>query len=185
MKRSPLALLLVLLLHASPAGWGVRRVWATNDGEKIERTRAAVPGRPATRPGTAGRLLAFGARNEIVAFQVIVEADGAGVRALSARLPDLRAGSRSDRSTSRRQWIRPDYVGRPIQIFAVHYMLVTTPSHASWVFERGGPPAAPADPTGWKARPARARRTRGPVVAPFADCGNKAEREPVDSDRRV
>ena len=35
------------------------------------------------------RIRAFGARNEIIAFQVIVEADGAGIDKLSARLPAL------------------------------------------------------------------------------------------------
>lgn len=162
MKRSPLALLLVLLLHASPAGAGVRRVWATNDGEKIERDARGGPGLTRNSTWDGRSIWIFGASNEIVAFQVIVEADGAGVRALSARLPELRAGS--DRIVYQPPSMDPtDYVGRPIQIFAVHYMHVATPSHASWVFERGSP-AAPADPTGWKPVqlvPENARADRG------------------------
>jgi hypothetical protein len=162
MKRSPLALLLVLLLHASPAAAGVRRVWATNDGEKIERGARGGPGLTRNSTWDGRSIFIFGARNEIVAFQVIVEADGAGVRALSIRLPELRAGS--DRIVYQPPSMDPtDYVGRPIQIFAVHYMHVATPSHASWVFERGSP-AAPADPTGWKPVqlvPENARAGRG------------------------
>ena len=82
--------------------------------------------------------------------------------------------------TSRRRADPTDYVGRPIQIFAANYMLVTTSSHASWVFRRGSP-AAPADPTGWKPVqlvPENARAGRGglPVVDP-------AEREPGHLDR--
>ena len=55
------------------------------------------------------------------------------------------------------------YVDRPIQIFSVNYMHVTTSSHASWVYTRGSP-AAPADPTGWKPVqlvPENARAGRG------------------------
>jgi hypothetical protein len=56
-----------------------------------------------------------------------------------------------------------DFVGRPIQIFAVNYMLVSSPSHASWVYRRGTP-AEPPDPTGWKPVqlvPENARAGRG------------------------
>jgi hypothetical protein len=56
-----------------------------------------------------------------------------------------------------------DYVDRPIEIFTEHYMDVTTPSHASWVYDRDSP-AAPSDPTGWKPVqlvPENARAGRG------------------------
>ena len=156
------ALLVALLLLASDANAGVRRVWAVNDGEKVERDAQNHPaaGRNSVWDGRLVRV--FGARNEVVAFQVIVEADARGVGALSVRLPGL--VSARDRITSRAPSADPtDYLGRPIQIFTEHYMLVTTPSHASWVYERGSP-AAPKDPTGWKPVqlvPENARRGRG------------------------
>ena len=89
------------------------------------------------------------ARNEIVAFQVIVEADGKGVARLGAALPRLTGPSGNEI-----EYRAPDAdptvsVGRPIQLFAVHYMHVAMPSYASWVYRRGSP-AAPPDPTGWK-----------------------------------
>jgi hypothetical protein len=135
-------------IGAGHAGAGVRRVWAVNDGEKVERDARNHPAgaRNATWDGRTVRV--FGARNEIIAFQVIVDADERGVRELSLRLPSLT--SNRDRITYRPPAADPsDSVGRPIQIFAAAYMLVTTPSHASWVFRRGSP-AAPPDPTGWK-----------------------------------
>ena len=72
---------------------GVRRVWAIGDGDKVDRDDTIHPGRAgnAVWDGTSIRL--FGARNEIVAFQLIVEADGSGIRALSATLPELRSDS--------------------------------------------------------------------------------------------
>ena len=62
-------------------------MWAVSDGEKVERDDRAHPlkARNAVWDGRTVRLAA--ARNEIVAFQVIVEADAAGIRALSASLP--------------------------------------------------------------------------------------------------
>ena len=140
----------------------VRRVWAVTDGEKIERDQTNHPAaaRNAVWDGRAVRV--FGARNEIIAFQVIVEADAGGVRELTVRLPEL--ASATDRITYRPPAADPSHaVSRPIQIFTANYMHVTTSSHASWVYDRASP-AAPADPTGWKPVqlvPENARRGRG------------------------
>jgi hypothetical protein len=137
-----------VLIGAGQVEAGIRRVWAVNDGEKVERDGRDHPAsaRNTTWDGRAVRI--FGARNEVIAFQVIVEADERGVRELSLRLPSLI--SDRDRITYQPPSADPtDSVGRPIQVFAANYMLVTTPSHASWVFRRGTP-AAPPDPTGWK-----------------------------------
>jgi hypothetical protein len=104
----------------------------------------------------------FGARNEIVAFQVIVEAGEGGIQKLSAKFPGLSSGQ--ERIGYRPPGSDPSaFVDRPIQIFAVNYMLVTSPSHASWVYRRGTP-ADPPDPTGWKPVqlvPENARAGRG------------------------
>jgi hypothetical protein len=151
-----------LWMGAGHAHAGVRRVWAVNDGEKVERDARDHPAsaRNTTWDGRGVRV--FGARNEIIAFQVIVEADDGGVRELSLRLPSLISGR--DRITYQPPAADPtDYVGRPIQIFTATYMLVTTPSHASWVFRRDSQ-AAPPDPTGWKPVqlvPENARAGRG------------------------
>ena len=149
-------------VHPAVASAGVRRVWVVNDGEKIERDDSNHPAR-ARNSAWDGRVArVFGARNEIVAFQVIVEADTRGVRTLSARLDALT--SPRDRIVYRAPAADPtDYVGRPIQIFAEHYLHVATPSHASWVYDRDGP-TAPPDPTGWKPVqlvPENARAGRG------------------------
>jgi hypothetical protein len=151
-----------LLIGAYPAAAQVRRVWAIDDSEKVERDARNHPASARNATWDGRTVHVFGARNEIVAFQLIVEAGAAGVRALSARLPSL--VSSRDRITYQAPRADPtDFVGRPIQLFAVNYMLVTTPSHASWVFTRDAP-AAPPDPTGWKPVqlvPENARAGRG------------------------
>lgn len=162
MRMKRLTFGMAVLLLAGDVEAGVRRIWAVNDGEKVERDASD---HPAATQNTAwdGRVVRlFGGRNEVVAFQVIVEADARGVGALSLSLPAL--VSARDRITYRPPAADPtDYVGRPIQIFAAHYMLVTTSSHASWVYTRGSA-AAPPDPTGWKPVqlvPEHARKGRG------------------------
>ena len=140
-----------------------RALWAVSDGEKVERDDRAHPlkAKNAVWDGRTVRLAA--ARNEIVAFQAIVEADGAGIGALHASLPTLRRDGGgaieykapvADPSLS---------VGRPIQLFSVHYMNVTAESHAEWAWKPGSP-AAPRDTTGWKPVqlvPENARQGRG------------------------
>jgi hypothetical protein len=110
-------------------------------GRRSSATRASIQPAGATARG-------FGARNEILVVQLIVEADESGVRELSARLPFLASGR--ERIVYQPPGADPsDSVARPIQIFATHYMSVAWPSNASWVFDKNSP-AAPPDPTGWK-----------------------------------
>src|ERR1041385_1382735 len=92
----------------------------------------------------------FGARNEIIAFQLIVEADQNGIERLTVALPQLtQKGGHAKISYSAPAADPTNYVDRPIQIFSVNYMNVEARSHADWVFKPGSP-AAPKDPTGWK-----------------------------------
>jgi len=156
------ALAVACLCLSTEAGADVRRLWAVGDGDKIERDATAHPASARNAVWDGKTVKVFGARNEIVAFQVIVEADAGGVRELTVRLPELAAGD--DRIVYLAPGLDPtNFVSRPIQIFTVNYMEVTTPSHASWVFNRDSP-AAPPDPTGWKPVqlvPENARRGRG------------------------
>jgi hypothetical protein len=155
---------LVALLVAGPASAGVSAVWAVSDGERVERDDRAHPlkAKNAVWDGKTIRLVA--ARNEIVAFQVIVEADGTGIRALSAALPSLRRRGGSETIAYAAPALDPSLsAGRPIQLFSVNYMNVTRESRADWAWKPGSP-AAPRDPTGWKPEqlvPENARAGRG------------------------
>jgi hypothetical protein len=156
---------LALLLSTSPVGAGsALPAWAVSDGEKIDRDDLASPLKARNAVWDGHRVHLAAARNEIVAFQVIVESGADGIRALSASLPELRrcggtetiayAPPTSDPSLS---------AGRPIQLFSVHYMNVTSESHADWAWKPGSP-AAPRDTTGWKPVqlvPENARAGRG------------------------
>ena len=129
------------------------RVWAVSDGEKIERDDLASPLRARNSVWDGRRVRLFGARNEVVAFQVIVEADARGHRRRSRlALPELRrrGGARriALRAAGRRS--QPTTVGRPIQIFSVHYMNVTQTTPRGLGLEAGQPGRARATRSGWK-----------------------------------
>ena len=163
MKRMAAACLLAASF-APPAAAGVAAVWAVSDGEKVERDDRAHPLKAANAVWDGRAVHLAAARNEIVAFQVIVETDAAGVRALTATLPELRR--RGGRETIRYAPPVTDpslSAGRPIQLFTVHYMNVTVESHADWAWKPGSA-AVPRDPTGWKPVqlvPENARSGRG------------------------
>ena len=80
---------------------GVRRVWAIGDGDKVDRDDTIHPGRAgnAVWDGTSIRL--FGARNEIVAFQLIVDADGTGIGRSRRRCRELRSGGSASATAHR------------------------------------------------------------------------------------
>lgn len=164
MTRAMVAVSLCLL--ATPVDAGIRRVWAIHDGEKVDRDARDHPSRDRNAAWDGRTVRLFAARNEIVAFQVIVETDADGIGRLGLSLPRL-AGPSGAAMVYRAPAPDPtDTVDRPIQVFAVHYMHVAMPSHASWVYERGSA-AAPRDPTGWKPVqlvPEHARRGGLPIA---------------------
>lgn len=143
---------------------GLATAWAIHDGEKVERDDLEHPARAANAAWRDGIARIFGGRNEIVAFQVVVESDQAGITGLDVRLPGLTRRTGGGAVAYAPPGEDPsNTVERPIQIFTEHYMNVTEPSRARWVFEPGGP-AAPADPIGWKPVqlvPENARQGRG------------------------
>jgi hypothetical protein len=164
MRTIAAAVLVTTVLAPTFAETGVARVWAVNDGEKIEQDdlASALRARNSAWDGKTVRL--FGARNEVIAFQVMVQSDSRGIQALTAALPELRQRGGKGRIAYAAPALDPSQtIGRPIEIFAVHYMHVTETTHADWAWKPGSP-AAPRHTTGWKPVqlvPENARAGRG------------------------
>ena len=154
----------VFLLGASLTAAAVRSVWAVNDGEKIARDDLNNPNKPTNSAWDGHKIKIFGARNEIIAFQLIIETDSKGIDRLSVALPVLSQKGGKARINYTPPALDPtNYVNRPIQIFSENYMKVETASHAEWVYPVDSP-AAPKNPTGWKPVqlvPENARSGRG------------------------
>ena len=154
---------------------GLAAVWALHDGEKIERDDRQHPARARNAAWRDDVVRIFGGRNEIVAFQVVVESGVEGVDALDVKLAALtRRGGGGAIVYAPPGEDPSDSVGRPIQIFSENYMNVTQPSQAGWVYRSGG---EPADPIGWKPVqlvPENAQRGRGGLPIDVAPLSNQA-----------
>jgi hypothetical protein len=152
MRNLTCALLTFLLCAVSvpAADTAVRAVWAVNDGERIERDDLNNPNKAQNSAWDGRKIKLFAARNEVVAFQVIVEAGDKGIERLSISLNELTHQGGSPRIAYVAPVADPTlYTGRPIQLFSENYMNITEPTSADWIF-KVGKPGAPADPTGWK-----------------------------------
>lgn len=163
-------------LLAVPALAGVKRAWAVNDSEKIARDNVASPLAARNSAWDGTRVKLFGAGNEVLAVQLIVEADGKGIGALSVRLPELRLKGKAERIAYAPPGPDPtDSVGRPIQLFALHYLHIPGSSTADWIY-KAGTPSAPRG-TGWQPVqivPENARKDRGGFPVSVARSCNQA-----------
>src|SRR4029079_16780335 len=67
----------------------VRPIWAVKNGEKIERDDLNNRNKQTNSAWDGSKVKIFGARNEIIAFQLIIEADKDGVNRVNVNLPQL------------------------------------------------------------------------------------------------
>ncbi len=156
MKRriTSVAVIALLCLGASvergAPTYSAGAIWAVSDGVKVERDELNSPHKRGNAVWDGNRIKLFGARNEIIAFQLIVEAAQREITALSVSLRDITSQNGKAKITYAPPSADPtNYLGRPIQIFALNYMNVTQPTAAGWIYRRNTP-SAPKDPTGWK-----------------------------------
>ena len=134
----------------SPAWAALKKVWAVSDGHKIESDDLGNPLQNTNAVWRQNAVHLLAARNEIVAFQLIIASDPVGIRALEVRLPQLKQQGGEDSLVYQPPERDPTlYVGRPIQIFSVNTMNILQPSKADWVYEKGKD-VLPKDPVGWK-----------------------------------
>ncbi|GAA0956330.1 hypothetical protein GCM10009554_65660 [Kribbella koreensis] len=137
---------LVVKPHAKP----LAALWAVSDGEKVDADDLANPHKRRNSAWDGHTARTFGARNEVVAFQLVAEAGAAGIGALSVRLPILRQVGGPGVIRYAPPVADPtDTVGRQIQVFSERYMTIAERSNADWIYLRDSP-AEPPDPLGPK-----------------------------------
>jgi hypothetical protein len=153
---------------------GIRRVWAIDDGEKIKQEDINNP--LASDPNNAvwknNTVNIFGARNEIVAFQLIIQADPAGVDQVNVEVSNLTNGTSIIPGSETGPADPFDYRGRQIELFTEHYLNMVKRSPPEWFFLESAAPSAYY--TGWVPDclvPFSA--TPGKGGAPFSIGGNK------------
>ena len=121
---------------------GIGAIWAVNDSERIDKDDLQNPQKVSNSVWDGHRIKIFGARNEIIAFQLICEANPLGINKLSVALPDLKQKN----GTAKIVYAPPvsdptQYAGRPIQLFSENYMHVSAPTEARWIYKLGTPSA--------------------------------------------
>ena len=127
----------------------IRRVWALDDGEKIKREDIDNP--LAYDKNNAvwknKSINIFGARNEIVAFQLMIQADVSGAKNVNVVISDLKKGSSIIPGSATGPADPFDYRGRNVELFTEHYLNIIKRSPPAWFFLASAAPSAYY--TGW------------------------------------
>jgi hypothetical protein len=149
-RKGLFILLMILLCLAScnqPSG--IDRVWVIDDGEKIRKDDIA--NRLATDPnnivGGDNRINLFGGRNEIIAFQLIIQAGNKGASGVNVRISDLQNGTSVIPGSATGPADPFDYRGRYIELFTEHYLNMVKRTPPLWFFSETASPSLYY--TGW------------------------------------
>lgn len=156
MKRPSTSRILLLLTVACGALFvllplilskpGIETVWAIGDGDKIKKYDLLHPDRLKNSVWDGRQISIFGARNEVVAFQVILQAGAHGARAVDVELPELHHESGFTLRQGAERQDPTHTVDVQIERFLQHYLHITKPSPPGWFYN---PEAAPKNMTGW------------------------------------
>ena len=145
------------------------QVWANNGGDKVlkEEIRSYTDGDVFNSVWDGTTIRAFGARNEVVAFNVVVDNNGADLSQVSVEFSRLENDNFAIETTNTTTASLFDWNARPIEVFAVGYLKILGLSRIGfqWYDETHIPegmrrpfdnfqPAAPAVGRGlWEDRP--------------------------------
>jgi hypothetical protein len=135
-------LCLTLLSCSKPSG--ISRIWAVDDGEKIKKEDLNHP--LATDPQNSvwknNSVNIFGARNEIVAFQLIIQGDKTGAGKVNVVIGDMANGNSVIAGSLTGPTDPFDYRGRNTELFTEHYLNMVKRSPPLWFFSDSAKPSA-------------------------------------------
>ena len=141
-------IIILVIICAGTAGAAVSGVWVTGDGEKVYRYEQDHPGRTGNLTWDGHAVNLRGLYNEVLAFQVIVEADSLGAEAVEVVMEPLvhRSSGRAIGSAG----ATPYGPGGYIEVFSQHYIRVRRPTLPLWFYGTDSSTAsAPKRMTGW------------------------------------
>jgi hypothetical protein len=122
---------------------GIARVWAVDDSEKIKRDDLDHPlaDSPENLVWDGEKIRIFGARNEIIAFQLIIQAAETGAQGIDIRVSDLSQGSFRIPGSDSGPSDPYDYRGKAIELFTEHYLQITERSTGGTSWTRSAAPS--------------------------------------------
>ncbi|MCJ7739856.1 DUF4091 domain-containing protein [Candidatus Microgenomates bacterium] len=131
---------------------GISRIWSVDDSEKIKKDDISNSlATSSNNPVWNGNQISlFGAKNEIVAFQLIIQADGSGINNVNVKVSDLTNGLSKIPNSDTGSTDPFNYRDKNIELFKEHYLKVTkrTQSGIDWAWY--SPAATPSDYySGW------------------------------------
>jgi hypothetical protein len=123
---------------------GIERVWAVDDGEKIKQEDITNPLASDEKNSVwkNNAVNIFGGRNEIVAFQLIIQADASGAKNVNVTVSDLVNGNSVINGSGTGPADPFDYRGRNTELFTEHYLNMTKRSPPLWFFSDSAAPSA-------------------------------------------
>jgi PKD repeat protein len=143
---------LLVSVSGTYAQAGFTSVWAVDDGEKIFRDNITSPLKNGNSVWNGSSVSLFGSRNEIVAFQLILQADASGATNADVQISDLTSGGNTIRG-SHPLLAANNYIGMGVELFTEHYLNVsllsgsTTWGYFNW--SNGAAPSKSGMTTGW------------------------------------
>jgi hypothetical protein len=160
---------------------GIKRIWAVDDGEKIKleditNSLASDINNAVWKDSTVN---IFGGRNEIVAFQLIIESEKDGAAKVNVSVSDLTNGATIIPGSASGPADPFDYRDRYVELFTEHYLNITSRTPPLWFYSSSATPSAYY--TGWVPDcliPFSASTGKG--GAPFSIEGNKNQGVWVD-----
>jgi hypothetical protein len=128
---------------------GINRLWAVDDGEKIKREDVSNPLSSDANNAVwkNNTINIFGARNEIIAFQLIIQAEKNGAEKVNVIISDLSNGTTTIPGSATGQYDPFDYMDRYIELFTEHYLEISSRTPPLWFYSSTATPSAYY--TGW------------------------------------
>jgi hypothetical protein len=145
----PALVLAIILFISCSSPSGIKRVWAIDDSEKIRKDDITNPlsNDQENVVWNNNSINLFGGRNEIVAFQLIIQSDKTGADLVNVTVSDLKNGNSVIPGSASGPADPFDYRGRYVELFTEHYLNMIKRSPPLWFFSETAVPSAYN--TGW------------------------------------
>jgi len=132
-------------------------VWAVDDGERIKKTNLSHTLKTSTlnavgriKSGSAvDTIKLFGMRNEVVAFQLILQSGASATTNVNVTLDELTKTASPAFTIDNAEWDGDpfNYVGRHIEMFVMHYMNIDVRTNESYIWYSSSRPGGRTSPT--------------------------------------
>jgi hypothetical protein len=122
---------------------GIERIWAVDDGEKVRKDDLQHPlaESPQNEVWDGSKIALFGARNEIIAFQLILQAGDSGARQVNVKCTELSQGAYQIPGSDAGSADPFDYRGKSIELFTEHYLFIKERSQGDTSWTEASQPA--------------------------------------------